>query len=339
MAQRDQPIDEVLGETRDARAQARQSDLLEERKAGRERGQAEEVWRAVLEAGVARVQAVSIRGDRDVLDRAAREPGPAQQRQRIAARDKSAHAGGIAEQLVERKDPEIGGAFSQAERVAGRVCGDVEQDLEAQSARPRHQRERMPDTREVRLRRHGEEPAAVRRLVGKPLLGVAQAQLAIERQHTHRRTGTPGILAHPVHRVVVVGGQDQPGARAERIALGDQLDGGGRVGSEADVVRRGIDVEEAEDQSARVLDHRAAGPRRRRLGVRIAEHAVGEERVVGAQLRHPGQRARCVVEVGQAQLIQPGELARPQRSEVAIERVRGRGAGGRAQAPHRTRSW
>ena len=65
--------------------------------------------------------------------------------------------------------------------MAGRERRRVEQDVEPERARPRDERERVPDAREVGLRGQGDEPAAARGLVGQVRLGVVEPQLGVER--------------------------------------------------------------------------------------------------------------------------------------------------------------
>ena len=95
----------------------------------------------------------------------------------------------------------------------------------------------------------------------------------------------------------------------ERIRLGHELDRGAGVGGEADVVRRFVDVEKAQQPSPRVVDDLGARARRRGVGVRIAEDAVAQKLVMRAKLRVAVQRAAGVVEIRVMLRVEPAELA------------------------------
>ena len=172
-----QVVDEIARELRHVRGQPRHPDFVEQIEAGVERGDAEEVRRAVFEAFVARAKEMRVGGDGCVHHRSAGEPRAAQTRQRVAPRDQRAEAGRIAEEFVERERREIGRTAAQAQRVTRDERRDVEQDVEAEGARFRDEIERMLDAGEIRLRRKRDQPFPMQRRLGEQQLRIEQAQI------------------------------------------------------------------------------------------------------------------------------------------------------------------
>ena len=64
-----------------------------------------------------KAEAVRVRVDRGVEDRASGEPRALQSRQCVATRDQRAQSGRIAEEFVERERDKVRGRLAQAERV------------------------------------------------------------------------------------------------------------------------------------------------------------------------------------------------------------------------------
>ena len=224
----------ALREPRHSIVQPLHADLVEEREAGVERRDAQEVEGAVLEALGPGAQLVVSVGDRGANHRAAREPRPAQSLERRAPHQQGAEPGGIAEHLVEREGDEVGGYPPQTQGVRGHERRGVEEHVEAALAGSGHQLERVAQASEVRLRGESEEPTVgARRGRVEDLERGARSQVAVQRYVAHRRTSAAGELTHSMHRVVVVGGEHAGAPRRERVALGDQLDRGAGVGAEA----------------------------------------------------------------------------------------------------------
>ena len=341
MRHRRQRVKERARQRRDVFGDTRELHFLEQVEAGVERGDAEEVRRAVLERFVARAEAVRVDRGRHVEHRAAGEPRAAQFGERVAPRDERAEAGRIAEEFVERERGEVGEAVAQRDRLARRECGDVEQHVESVRVRMLDERERVPHAGEVRLRGKGEKAAVARRFVRDDRLRAGEAELVIERQVPNARAGVLRVLAHAVDRVVVIGREQERRVAREGIALRDELDRGARVRGEDDVVRRGVDAEEAEDALAGGVDDRGARARRRGVGVRIAEESRFEDPLLRAELRRAVKRAAGVIEIDVVHRVEPRELAAAQlvegqhpRLRIAATRSRaGSGTIGRTSSP------
>ena len=103
-----------MGQLADVGGEAKHFHFIEQGETGFEGGDAEEVRGAVFEGLVSGFELVRAVGDGDVFDRAAGEPGAAQFRERVVARDQGADAGGVAEEFVERERDIIDGTLAKA---------------------------------------------------------------------------------------------------------------------------------------------------------------------------------------------------------------------------------
>ncbi|MNC85050.1 hypothetical protein D3C83_06250 [compost metagenome] len=183
----------------------------------------------------------------------------------------------------------------------------------------------MPDAREVRLRREGEQvvgPGRSRRHPGPHRCGV-EPQLGIrQRQVFDERSAGAGELADAVDRVVIVGAQEQPPARRERKALAHVLQGARRIGrKDGGVV--GAGVEPLEHGAARPFDDNRRRTRGTACGVRVPEYAAGEHRGVLTQLRFRVQARARVVEIQVAGRVETSVLGGPQPVDMRGRRVVG----------------
>ena len=297
----------------DAAVDRRHADGREVLEADGDGRQAEVVERAVLEPGGPRRQPVPVlrlhRGERDG---APREPRPPQLGELLAAGDQAADSGRVAEELVERDGHEIRLEDLEIHGIGGRVGGAVEQDVPAELMRLVHPGERVVHAAEVGLRRVGEQPVLGRPCATQhgPKLLLVHAQVGLAHGHVgDGRALDVGELADAVHRVVVVVGQAEHPARAERVRLADELESAAGVGREDDlvVVLRG--VEEASHGGAGLVDQRCRRQRRGVAGVRVAEDVVAEKLVVPADLGLRVEPAAGVVEVRVAEAIETRVVA------------------------------
>src|SRR5689334_14117243 len=163
----------------------------------------------------------------DVLHRAAGEPRAAQSRECIASGDEGAEACGQAKELVEgeRDELRLPGAETQLRRR--QVSRRIEQHVETRALGDADQLEGMTNARKVRLRGISEES----RTPCSPQLtefgvGIRQPQLIIKGKVYDACARPPRIFTNTVERVVIVHAERAGTARGERIALGDELDGG-----------------------------------------------------------------------------------------------------------------
>jgi hypothetical protein len=137
--------------------------------------------------------------------------------------------------------------------------------------------ERVLDAGEVRLGRVGDQvvvlAADLGQVAGKQAL--VDAQLRGTARHVGR-LGAAGAseLANPVDRVVVVEGEQEAIAGAERVGLTDQAQRSGRVWGEDRDVLVGRGAEESEHGRARLFDELGHCRRGRVERVRVAEDAA-----------------------------------------------------------------
>ena len=131
----------------------------------------------------------------------------------------------------------------------------------------------------------------------------------------------PVELANPVHRIVVVEGQQQLVAGLERIRFADQLQGMAGVGGEHHRVLVRRRVEETQDVGAAALDPFAREHRRRVDRVRVAEDVAREIVGVPADHRDRIEAAAGVVQIDLPLLVEPPELGRAHGVDAAV-RVR-----------------
>ena len=268
------------------------------------------------------VVALHERGD----DRPAGEPRPLQLVQRLAPRQEHPDAGRPAEQLVERDRHEVRVPPRQVEAVRGGERGRVDEDVPAVLVGLLDPVERMVDAGEVRLRRIGEQvvvrAAELGEIAGQEAL--VDAQLGCGARHVGRLGAAgAGELAHAVHRVVVVEGEEEPVARAERVRLADEPQRSRRVRREDGDVLLRIRTEEPEHRVARPLDELRHRRRGRVDGVGVAEDARPQQLEMLRQLRlrvEPGAR---VVEVDVAGGVEPRVVG----GAELVERRGGRVAG------------
>ena len=144
-----------------------------------------------------------------------RTRGGADGLERFAPGQQRAEAGGIAEKLVERQRREVGRAVAETERCDSarrRRCRAARRSRA--TSRAATSDKRMAHAGEVRLRGKGHQAARVGELPRQRPLGIAQAQLLIERQISHRCAGAAGVLADAVHGIVVVDREDAARAGA-----------------------------------------------------------------------------------------------------------------------------
>ena len=143
----------------------------------------------------------------------------------------------------------------------------------------------------------------------------ARAQGSARTRPRRRRVGE---LADAVHGVVVVGRQGEHAAAAERVRLGDELEGGRRVrGEDARVLAR-IRAEEREHRGPGAVDAVRRRPRGVAARVRVAEDAATEVGDVPGELRRGVQAAAGVVDVDAAAVVEPSVLAAAQVGERAV---------------------
>ena len=122
---------------------------------------------------------------------------------------------------------------------------------------------------------------------------------------------------------MIVGAEHVGAIWRERVALGHELDGGGRVGGEAHDVFRLVGAEVREQARSREVEGGGALPRRPAVGVGISQHGVGEQLVMRSQLARGGESTAGVVEIREAVLIEAGELAIAEFSEERVGSVQG----------------
>ncbi len=123
---------------------------------------------------------------------------------------------------------------------------------------------------------------------------------------------------------MVVGRQNESAAQRKSVALGDELDGCCRVGGEADIVDVRIGIEEGERRGTggRLCGSASAG--RQMLRVGIAENPVRQPVTMRSCLRGAVQRARRVIEIGDAGGIETREFAGAKSGKVeCIGRIDG----------------
>jgi hypothetical protein len=125
---------------------------------------------------------------------------------------------------------------------------------------------------------------------------------------------------------VVVEGEQEAIAGAERVRLAHEMQRPGRVRREdRDVLRRG-GPEEGEDRGAGGLDELGHRRRGRVLRVRVAEDAAPQQLDVLDELRLSVEPGPGVVEVDVPACVEPGEVTPAQILEDGRGRL-GRGAG------------
>ena len=165
---------------------------------------------------------------------------------------------------------------------------------------------------EVRLRGEGEEVVVIAGRVGQVARqqALVHAQIGRDARHVGRlRAPGAGELADAVDRIVVVEGEQEAIAGAERVGLADEPQRAGRVGREdRDVLLRG-GFEELEHARSGALQHLGARSRGWVDRVRVAEHVLAQQRHVLDQLRLGVQPAAGVVEVDVAASVQAREVA------------------------------
>ena len=322
MAQRQQLRQQPSGEAAHAGLDQVDADLLEVAQADLDRRNAQVVERAVLESRFPLRQHVHRALHGGEIDGAAGEPGPPQLRQRGVADEQAAHAGGIAEHLVEGDRHEVGPHGTQVEAVGGHEGGCVEQHVPAGGLGLPDQRQRMLHAREIGLRRKSQQVVA-------PRLGLRQLRghgRGVDAQvgSCQWRVVDAGALgarelAHAVDRVVVVGRHQQPRAVLEREGLGHQLQGARGVEREDRRVFA-LGVEMGQNGRARALDAPRRLGRTRAGRVRVAEHVRVEHFGMLAHLRCGVQSATCVVQVSMLLRVEPAVL----RATQFVQRDRGR---------------
>jgi hypothetical protein len=143
--QREQLGDQPARQALHARLDRLDADALQVAQTGFHRRNAQVVQRAVLEPGLAFGQHMHAPLHRGEVDRAAAEPGAPQGGERLVAHQQAAHAGGVAEHLVERHHHEIGRHGAQVQAAGGHEGGGVQQHVPALRARGLHQIERVLD--------------------------------------------------------------------------------------------------------------------------------------------------------------------------------------------------
>ena len=151
----------------------------------------------------------------------------------VLARDQTADAGRVAENLVEGLRYEIGPPAAEVQPIGGRECGGVEQHVPAVLLCERNPVERMLHARKVRLRRIGEQSVATARRPRKMFCELAHRRRACRAAPPGRRSSRQCLrareLADAVHRVVIVEGQKILAAGIERIRFANQLQGLRRI--------------------------------------------------------------------------------------------------------------
>jgi hypothetical protein len=178
------------------------------------------------------------------------------------------------------------------------------------SAQSSIQLERMLDPGKIGLRRKCEQ-------VGLPCIRLRQQRLQrrlVDAQlgAGQRRVVHPGPAAlcefpHAVDRVVVVGGQQKPATRRQRVGLADQLERARGVEREdRRVVTSAAKI--VENRGTRLLDP-ARGLRRARVDrMRVAEHLLGQHRRMLLHLTGGIQAAAGVVQVDLILTVEPAVL-------------------------------
>jgi hypothetical protein len=149
-------------------------------------------------------------------------------------------------------------------------------------------------------------------------LGIVESQVAREGQILDGRPGAARVLPYAVHRIVIVGCQQERRVRAKWIGFRDEFDRGARVRRETDdVVVAG--VEEAQHPPADAIHDGGARERRTVLRVRIAQHQASEPHRMRGDLRVGVERGAPVVEIRDPLRVEARELLPP---EVGEERIR-----------------
>ena len=124
-----------------------------------------------------------------------------------------------------------------------------------------------------------------------------------------------GKLPHAVDRVVVVRSQDELRSVLKRKRFSHQLGGSGRIPGETNGELVGIGVEEIEHPPSGVIHDLRREEGGLTLGVRVPQHGSTQEVRVLSHLGLRIQPAARVVQVGQAELVEPPELAATQLGE------------------------
>lgn len=245
----------------------------------------EKVDGALLEGGLVRAEGVDIVLDAGILDGAPRKPGALEDGEGLFLSDESADAGGQAEDLVEGNGDKVGADDRKVEFGGGNEGGCIEQDKPCVPVCGADGGEVVLDAGEVGLGGESEEVVRVR---------ITFVQVGREGRAAHgggERDVSGGggraacVDADAVDGVVVVGEEEEGGARGEREGLRDELDGGRGVGGEDEAVLGRVGVEVAQDCAARGVDLRR-GHRGRRVGrVRVAQAVRAQEGLVVVQDR------------------------------------------------------
>ena len=251
------------------------------------------------------------------VDRAAGEPRPAQQRQRVLAHQQRADTRRIAEHLVEGQRHEVRPHLAQIERVGRHESCSIQHHAPARGLGLADDLQRMLDAREVRLRGEGKQVGSTviggRQVRGQRRAGDAQLG---PRQRRIRHGGAlgPGELAQAVDRIVVVGRHQQARTLCEGERFANQLQRARGIRREdRRVLVAGIEV--LQHRGPRALDAPRHLARTGAGRVRVAEDVVVQHLAVRTHLRRGMQAAAGVVEIDLPLGVEPAVLAGPQRIE------------------------
>ena len=179
---------------------------------------------------------------------------------------------------------------------------------------------------EIRLGREGEQVRRPAIRCRQPLLEMRTVDAKLgdgERRVLDRRAAGACELANPVHRVVVVDGQQVPAVRPERVRFADQLERSARVQREDGGVLLARRIEVGQDRPPRLL-HQPGRRRRAEAGrVRVAEDVLTKQGRVVLHLRRGIQAAARVIKVDVLLGVEPTVLGRAQRVERGRFGIRG----------------
>ena len=244
--------------------------------------------------------------------------GRSQASQRVVAGDERADAGRVAEGLVPGHRHEVGLPARQVEAVRRDECRGVEEDVKATLLGRRDPLERVAHAGIVRLGGKREQVSRSGRGVvegGDDSRRVVTEVARAQRDVGDGRAPGAGELADAVDRVVVVGRQDEPAPVGERERLADELRRSAGVRGEDDRVLVGRGADEGQDRRPGAVGKIRGGPRRRVLGVGVAQDPVSEQREMLADLRLGVEARAGVVDVDLAGAVEAAVLAGPKRRE------------------------
>lgn len=187
---------------------------------------------------------------------------------------------------------------------------------------------RMLHAREVRLRRESEQVGvrSIRPVEECQQFRFIDAELGNDQRRVVHVGALPACeLTYPVHRIVVVGGEEIAPAAAKRIGFADQLQRAGSVLREDYRVVPGA-VEIGQNSRAGALDNIRCRHRGRARGMWVAEYALCQELGVLADVRGGVKGGAGRVEIDMPLRIEAAIVPCPQVIEsggVPIGRVLG----------------